>query len=150
MTADPLPPPEAQLFTERYEAMVPQPSRAELARRAGISPALWAKIEKGYDQPAPGIRTPYRGSAKAVAAMAAVTGVTARELGRCGRDDAARILSARRREPERPQAEPTVAELKASLDHLTANVDRLLRRIEGREQEDGDEPNGHNGSRRAG
>ena len=54
MTADPQPPPEAALITRHIEGIVPQPSRAQLARQAGISSALWAKIEKGYDQPAPG------------------------------------------------------------------------------------------------
>ena len=147
MTTEHHPPPEAVLITQRIEALVPQPSRSRLAREAGISPALWAKIEKGYDQPADGIRVPYKGSARAVAAMASVLGITPAELRKCKRGDAARILAAL--PPPGPEpASPGWEEVNLRLERMEQNLERLLSERRPRE----DEGNGHTngGSRRAG
>ena len=147
MTTDPQPPPEATLITQRIETLIPQPSRSHLAREAGISPALWAKIEKGYDQSS-GIRVPYRGSARAVAAMASVLGITPAQLRKAGRSDAAKHLTALpEREPELPAA--SYKELTLRLSRLESMLERALADREHRDKEDdtNDQPNG---SRRAG
>lgn len=92
MAVQPPPPPEAQIIGERRRAMIPELSMRQAAKRAGFSPALWAKIEHGYDQVATGVVIPYKGTAEKVARMARVTGVTADELDKLGRADAARVL----------------------------------------------------------
>lgn len=142
MATPPQPPPEAALITARIERMAPRPSRSELARQAGISPALWAKIEKGYDQPARGLRVPYKGSAKAVAAMCAVVLVTPEELRAAGRDDAARILEAI---PDTAAPEPTAEDWQSMLKRLD-RMEQMLAEVLGPA---GGTPGDRSGTRRA-
>jgi len=132
MAADPQLPPEAALINRRVAAMVPVPSRAELARRAGISASLWARVSNGYEQPAPGIRVPARGSALTIAKMAAVVHITPAELRTAGRDDAADILATMPAlEPELPPDEARgireqLAELRRAQERMNEKLDWLL------------------------
>ena len=151
MTADPPQPPEAALITRRVEGLIPPRSRSQLARDAGISPALWAKVEKGCDQSS-GIRVPYRGSARAVAAMASVLHITPAELRKCKRADAAKLVSARPAEHPADDTADVVAELtriagiqQQQLARLEQKLDRVLGGRESRDKEE--DPNAE--SRRA-
>ncbi|MCF3960342.1 hypothetical protein L1885_01385 [Streptomyces fuscigenes] len=63
----------------------------EAAKRAGMSDARWRQISSGY-QTVSGEQIPVTGPAETVARMSQVVGVTAEELQRAGRDDAAAAL----------------------------------------------------------
>jgi Helix-turn-helix domain len=123
MTATPQPPPEARLIRERRLALIPPLSARQAAKRAGFSPALWAKIEHGYDQVAKGIAIPYAGTADKIARAARVVGMTAAELEGCGRADAARALAALPEAPARMTPDVRAAELRATLAHLNELLD---------------------------
>jgi hypothetical protein len=71
-------------------------SGRQAARQAGISEGRWRQIASGYQVVSPGVYAPVRGPAGTVAAMAAVAGLTPAQLRAAGRDDAARLLAARK------------------------------------------------------
>lgn len=133
MTAAPQPPPEAMLIKQRREALIPALSRRQAAKRAGFSPALWAKIEHGFDQVARGVTIPYAGTPDKVARAAAVVGITAAELEACGRDDAARVLASlpapSSRSPDDMAAE--MRAMTARLELMAAELEKAKGREEG-------------------
>jgi len=132
MAANPQLPPEAVLINSRVAAMVPVPSRAELARRAGISATLWAQVSNGYTQPAPGIRAPSRGSALTIAKMASVARITPAELRLTGRGDAADILATLPElesdlTPDEARGiREQLAELRRAQERMNEKLDQLL------------------------
>ena len=88
-------PPEADVIRLAREAMDMTAQDAAEASRArdgkGVSAAYWRDVERGYGGRR-GQRVPTRASARALAAMARVTGVAPAQLARAGREDAARVL----------------------------------------------------------
>jgi len=93
MTADLLPPPEAQLITAMREKP-PRMSMRQAALQAGISETRWRQLEAGardfrgvkYAEPP--------GPAQTIARMAFVVGATPEQLTAAGRADAAAELEA--------------------------------------------------------
>src|SRR5580700_6542965 len=89
-------PPEAEVIRLAREAMDMTAQDAAEASRArdgkGVSAAYWRDVERGYGGRR-GQRVPTRASARALAAMARVVGVTPPELAAAGREDAARVLA---------------------------------------------------------
>ena len=106
-------PPEAEVIRLAREATGMTAQDAAEASRArdgkGVSAAYWRDVERGYGGRR-GQRVPTRASARALAAMARVTGVAPAQLAGAGREDAARVLAEiLRREgsvPPRPAPPP--------------------------------------------
>jgi transcriptional regulator with XRE-family HTH domain len=84
-------------------------SQRDAARRAGISEGHWRQITSGYQAVAPGRYSTVRGTARTVAAMAAVVGLSPEQLDQASRPDAASVLRAMR-------GAPTAAEVLRDLD----------------------------------
>lgn len=128
MAARPEPPPLSRLIARKRKAMSPELSMRQAARRAGFSPALWAKIEHGYDQVAPGVVIPYAGTADKVARMARVLGITPQELAGAGRRDAAAELEAMPPQPPQDGGEG-LAEIRDRQDELERVLDEMRREL---------------------
>lgn len=84
-------------------------SQRDAARRTGISEGHWRQITSGYQTVAPGRYSTVRGTARTVAAMAAVVGLSPEELDAAGRSDAGTVLRTM-------QAAPTAAAVLQELD----------------------------------
>ncbi|MFI1507617.1 helix-turn-helix domain-containing protein [Streptomyces sp. NPDC020597] len=82
----PAPPPEAVLIREALKQV--RMSGREAARRSGVSDARWRQITTGY-QTVSGHHVPVVAPAETLARMAHATQVTAAELRKAGRSDAA-------------------------------------------------------------
>ena len=89
-SAHPVPPVEAELIRQRREAMDPGMSRRQAAAKTGISPSHWSDVERGHKKAGTGVVVPIRATAKTLARMARVVGVSADDLAAAGRRDAAR------------------------------------------------------------
>jgi hypothetical protein len=125
MTANPQPPPEAQLIHDRREAMRPKMSMRRAASEAGLSPERWRQIETGTARVASGIDVPVRDApASTIAAMSAVVGITPAELTGAGRIDAARLLA--ELPGRQAEADPmTLEEMRQLSRRLTATIQAL-------------------------
>lgn len=133
-------PPEAEVIRLAREAMdMTAQSAAEASRThdgRGVSAAYWRDVERGAGGRR-GERVPTRASARALAAMARVVGVTPAQLARAGRQDAARVLDEilRREEAVRAvseQSRPTgipVIDQAASDEELEPYVRQIRRQI---------------------
>lgn len=84
-------------------------SQRDAARRTGISEGHWRQITSGYQTVAPGRYSAVRGTARTVAAMAAVVGLSPAQLEQADRADAADVLRTM-------QAAPTAAAVLQELD----------------------------------
>lgn len=83
----------ARLIDERRATIRPKLSMRKAAELSGLSEGRWRQIIKGY-QSTSGGKIPVIGPPETVARMAVVVGVTADELARTGRPDAAAELQA--------------------------------------------------------
>jgi hypothetical protein len=83
--------PEGKLLQEAQKAS--GRSIRQVAEAAGMSDARWRQIVKGWMRPAPDVVTAVVAPATTLAKMAIVVDVTAEDLRRAGRDDAAAILA---------------------------------------------------------
>lgn len=102
----PAPPPEARLIRTSREAAGMTAAQAAQASGGAVSATYWRDVERGYGGRR-GQRAPARASARTLAAMARVTGATARQLTDVQREDAARVLEEiLRRESAAPSAAP--------------------------------------------
>ena len=81
-----------RLAREAMDMTAQDAAEASRARDGkGVSAAYWRDVERGYGGRR-GQRVPTRASARALAAMARVTGVLPAQLTGAGREDAARVL----------------------------------------------------------
>ncbi len=85
----PAAPPEAVLIHRHRETLTPPMSRRQAATQAGISPSQWSDIERGTKKAGNGITVPVQATARTLARMAQVIGVTPDDLTNAGRHDAA-------------------------------------------------------------
>jgi transcriptional regulator with XRE-family HTH domain len=86
------PPPEARLIRTAREAVGMTAARAAEATKGAVSATYWRDIERGHGGRR-GQQVPARASARLLAAMAHVTGVTPEQLAGAQREDAARVLA---------------------------------------------------------
>ena len=102
-------PPEAEVIRlARLAADMSAQDAAEASRAhdgRGVSAAYWRDVERGAGGRR-GERVPVRASARALAAMARVVGVTPAQLAGAGRQDAARVLEEILRREEAARAAP--------------------------------------------
>lgn len=119
--------------------MVPRLSMRQAAAAAAadgmgsFSVALWTSIENGYQQAAKDTRVPVAGTAERIARMARVVGVTAKELERAGRRDAARVLA------QLPAGRPAPARgsLRERVEHIEQLARELRQQLEAEDDEEG-------------
>jgi hypothetical protein len=127
-------PPEGRLIEDARARVRPKLSIIQAAQRAGISDSRWRQITSGYMYVA-GKRTPTVGPADTVARMAHVVGVSADQLRKAGREDAAEELE--RILADEPRLRRTVVDEKAgwtavsvpsdaSEDEVQAGIDQVL------------------------
>jgi transcriptional regulator with XRE-family HTH domain len=102
-------------------------SQNAAAKRAGVSGTAWRRVIKGMAMYG-GVEVPYPGKAATVAQMARAVGVTAEELEKAGRPDAAEEwradISAPRRTPEE-----SIESLRRSTQTLRETLERLRTEI---------------------
>lgn len=104
-SASETPPPEARLIRTAREAVGMTASQAAEATGGAVSATYWRDIERGHGGRR-GQRVQARASARLLAAMARVTGVTPDQLKKAEREDAARVLEEILRRETRPAAQP--------------------------------------------
>lgn len=131
--------PEGALIAEALARHVPKISQRAAARRAEISETRWRQIVQGYQQLANGVRAPVSAPAETLARMAAAVDVTADDLRRVGRDDAALILEAKQTVPSRapdrhghrlpPRPDEITVESEESLRYLLARLEMQEERV---------------------
>ncbi|MDQ0961942.1 transcriptional regulator with XRE-family HTH domain [Streptomyces sp. B4I13] len=140
----PAPPPEAVLIREALKQV--RMSGREAARRSGVSDARWRQITTGY-QTVSGHHVPVVAPAETLARMAQATQVTADELRKAGRSDAADELerlstpSPSASVPSQYADDPHISAIAALLATLPPDAqDEVLRRVrrgsQTRDQED--------------
>lgn len=131
--ASPQPPPEAVLIARKREE-APRMSIRAAAEQAGISETRWRQIESGRRM-FQGKPWPERAPAAILARMARVVSVTATELEKAGRPDAAAELDAlplpEVRRDEDGHETATSAELQAVMDRLDRIEEALTQRANG-------------------
>lgn len=123
-------------------------SAREAARRAGLSEGRWRQITAGYQVVRPGVYEQVRGPAGTLARMAAVVGVTPRQLREAGRDDAAHLLA--RWQDDRPTVDEMLARIwameadqaRALLATIVVQLGLSLQQQERPEQPERPEPDG--------
>jgi transcriptional regulator with XRE-family HTH domain len=98
-------PPEARLIRTAREAVGMTAAQAAQATEGAVSATYWRDVERGYGGRR-GQRAPAKASARLLAAMARVTGVTPDQLAGAQREDAARVLTEILRREGAPAAAP--------------------------------------------
>ncbi len=138
-------PPEALLIRTAREAAGMTAAQAAAATEGAVSATYWRDVERGYGGRR-GKRAPARASARLLAIMAHITGVTPDQLAGAKREDAARVLTEILRREGKPDAGPPPLRPVASRpagteEEVTAKgevADRLLKdllaRYEGRDE----------------
>jgi transcriptional regulator with XRE-family HTH domain len=86
------PPAEARLIRTAREAAGMTAAQAAQATKGAVSATYWRDVERGHGGRR-GQQAPARASARLLAAMARVTGVTPDQLAGAQREDAARVLA---------------------------------------------------------
>ncbi|MFI6979350.1 hypothetical protein ACIBSV_12290 [Embleya sp. NPDC050154] len=89
MTTTPPQQPEGALIESALSAVAPRRSVRKAAELAGMSEARWRQIVKGYSSPKTGMHIPVRAPAETLARMAHAAEVTADQLRKVDREDAA-------------------------------------------------------------
>jgi len=128
----PEPPPEARLIAELREAMIPPLSMREAARRADMSPALWASNEQGRRKVTSDVVIPIRATDEKLAHMALVVGATPEQLTEAGRPEAAKMLAKLIEEApdEASQLVDAVKEGKLTERQKNALIDLIHRKLD--------------------
>jgi transcriptional regulator with XRE-family HTH domain len=122
------PPPEARLIRTAREAAGMTAAKAAEATKGAVSATYWRDIERGHGGRR-GQQAPARASARLLAAMARVTGVTPDQLAGAQREDAARVLAEILRREDGPHAGASVA-LSGSGSLTVSELEVLAREAE--------------------
>lgn len=97
-------PPEGRLIAEALHSAEPKMTQRQAARLAGMSEARWRQLVSGYQSMGNNYYAPVTAKASTLARMAAIVGVTAEELRKVGRGDAAEEMA--RQQADSPETVP--------------------------------------------
>jgi hypothetical protein len=121
----PAPPPEAILIRTAREAAGMTAAQAAHASEGAVSATYWRDVERGYGGRR-GQQAAARASARLLAVMARITGVTPRQLAGAEREDAARVLTEILRREDAASAPPLHAAPDAPPGAVTSPAEDIL------------------------